>query len=164
MPVKVTAAGGSIIDGPAGVEIKLVENTPNGYSHTVETNAKGIAVFEEVPPTKLTAYFDNADDLRVREASETKSIYRMERNKMQVIFRRNQGGFVLDDERGFVVLSTLVEGFIMQQVSDSTPASFVKILIKSATADEKVITTTQTDANGRYQLDSLRPGKYIVVP
>ena len=48
-------------------------------------------------------------------------------------------------------------------MSDSSPASFVKVSVQAAD-DETVAFTAMTDGNGRYQFDSIVPGKYIISP
>ena len=57
----------------------------------------------------------------------------------------------------------MVEGFVKQGLSDDMPASFVKVEVRSA-QDSDLISTVSTDAKGRYQVDELIPGKYIVSP
>ena len=61
------------------------------------------------------------------------------------------GGFEMEDNPdGFVIETTLVEGFIKQSLNDAEPAAFVKVSARKADGDSKVMQTVSTDRNGRY--------------
>ena len=162
IPVKMRTAEGELVVGPAGIPIKLTDTKPNGYKNTVNTDAKGIASFEEVPDRKFTAYFD--EDLGKTAPDGGKTLYKIT-NQFFIVRFSSTDGFVMEQKDGFIIESTLVEGFVKQQMSDASPASFIKIVAR-ATSDEEgeVIQTVFTDDNGRYQFDKLKPGKFIVGP
>lgn len=160
IPVKFLTPRGVLINGPAGLPIKLRQNMQEGYEKVVNTDEFGVASFEEVPSSIFTAYFDT--DGATKASDGGKTLYKLERNFFTVGFNK-MSGFILDYPEGFVIESTLVEGFIKQGLSDDMPASFVKVEIRSA-QESDLISTVSTDVNGRYQVDELIPGKYIVSP
>ena len=65
---------------------------------------------------------------------------------------------------GFVIWTTLVEGFIKQQLNVEEAAFGVKVSIQEQGDEQKIVQTVLTDKTGRYQFDRARPGKYVISP
>ena len=69
-----------------------------------------------------------------------------------------------DNPDGFVIETTLVEGYIKQSLNDAEPAAFVKVAARKADGAGELVQTVSTDKNGRYQFNMLKPGKYVIGP
>ena len=147
-----------MIPGPSGIEIKLQQNIQDGFVQTVVTDVNGVASFDQVPSfNSFTAFFDEGK--KTFEGGGM-PLYKLQSFSLPVRFSKGKG-FTMED--GFIIESTLVEGHIKQQMSDSSPASFIKVVI-SSTEDQKVTHKGTTDANGRFQFHDITPGKYFVFP
>lgn len=137
------------MQGPSGVQIKLQENRKDGFLQTVLTDESGMATFEEVPASNFWVYFEQQTE------KGSKPLYQVKTSKFQVFFN-TKTGFKFDGETdGFVIQTTLVEGHIKQQLNDSEPAPFVKVIARtinesSENPNDDVIQTVFTDSNGRY--------------
>ena len=99
---------GVLIAGPSGIPIKLKANTPKGYEAFVNTDTNGIASFEGVPNGKYNAYFDEGDTLA---SDGGLSLYRLKEKRFKIDFT-SAAGFILDSTEGFIIESTLVEGYV----------------------------------------------------
>ena len=133
VPVKIRTEDGSLVKGPPGIPIKLRENTPKGYVDITETDAHGLAHFDEVPASILQAYFNGGEKFAPDGGLPT---YKVPTQIFQISFSKREG-FKLDLPDGFVIESTLVEGHIMQSLSDSTPAANIKVTVFSQNEGEK---------------------------
>ena len=110
VPVKFLAADGSHLAGPAGVPIKLSDQNPDGFRQVVETNEAGLAIFDEVPNVRLGAYFNN--DVKVGEDGGL-PLYKVNKYHYQIAYDKRKGFVPLGDE-GFVIESTLLEGYVKE--------------------------------------------------
>ena len=99
---------GVLIAGPPGIPIKLKANTPKGYEDIVKTDGNGIASFEGVPNGKYNAYFDEGESLA---SDGGLSLYRLKEKRFKIDFTSTTG-FILDSQEGFIIESTLVEGYV----------------------------------------------------
>ena len=73
IPVQVRTAAGDLIDGPAGLSVKLKESGDGLYDHSAITDEQGIATFDMVPPASLVASLD-------KEASEQNETYGLDQS------------------------------------------------------------------------------------
>lgn len=135
VPVKLRTAEGDLVPGPAGISIKLKQNTANGRERFAQTDENGVASFEDVPDAKYNAYFDGGETVA---PDGGKTLYWLSERLLQVEFSQEHG-FTLSKSDGFVIESTLVEGFIKQQLSDTAPAKFIKVVAKSADDSESKV-------------------------
>ena len=108
---------------------------PDGYEMVSLTDTNGVATFEEVPASIFTTLFDAGASLA---EDGGKSLYKVQIDKYQVKFGHN-GAFEHGEPDGFIIESTLVEGYVMQHLSDSQPASFVKIAVVSTSKQDEIV-------------------------
>ena len=76
-----------------------------------------------------------------------------DQDDFQVHFRSATGFEFEDAPNGFVIWTTLIEGYIKQSLNDNEPAFGIKVVIFDAEAESgegEVIQTVSTDKNGRY--------------
>jgi len=156
IPVKIETGSGELVSGPAGVAIKLRHNIHDGYERVALTDSNGIAAFENVPDSILIASIEQEG------SREDKPLYKVKETSFQVVFNTETGFWFENNPDGFVIETTLVEGWIKQQLNDAAPASFIRVV--ALTLEGAVVQTVLTNSNGRYQLDTLRAGKYVVRP
>lgn len=94
-----------LVSGPAGHPVRLQHSIPQGYDRTVLTDENGIASFEDVPNTNLHAYF-------IQDKENGKEMYSMDIDKIQALFTGKNGFELENAPNGFVIWTTLVEGYI----------------------------------------------------
>ena len=111
IPVKLRTADGGLAAAPAGIPIKLSDTSPTGFRSTVVTDGNGIAAFDEIPAKHLYAYFD--EELCKKAADNGKALYSVNKQVFSVLFS-SKDGFTPSEEDGFIIETTLVEGFIKQ--------------------------------------------------
>ena len=160
VPVKVRTEEGDLVKGPAGIPIRLRENNPEGYAHVPLTDSEGLAHFDEVPSSILTAYFNGGEKTAPDGGKPT---YKPQSQLFQIKFSKKEG-FKLDQPDGFIIESTLVEGHIMQSLSDATPAPNIRVSVFTADEESREVQSVMTDGQGRFQLDSVKPGSYLLKP
>ena len=84
IPVKFQTADGELMNGPAGVPIRLIQNIVNGYEQVVNTDSNGVASFEQVPSSIFTAYFNIDGSTKAKDGGKT--LYKLNKNFFQVNF------------------------------------------------------------------------------
>ena len=132
--------------GPAGIPIRLRENNPEGYAQITETDSEGLAHFDEVPSSILTAYFNGGEKTAPDDGKPT---FKTQTQLFQIKFSKKQG-FKLDQPDGFIIESTLVEGHIMQSLSDATPATNIKVSVFTIDEESREVQSVMTDSEGRF--------------
>ena len=91
----------------------------------------------------------------MQDNSDGKPLFGVQLQSFHVTFKPKIGFEMGGTPHGFVILTSLVEGFIRQQDSYSQSAPSFKITAKKQEdgLEGRIVQVVRTDKNGRYQFD-----------